>query len=284
MLYLFALTPSNKSDFLFRKTCIETKKGVNPSSLAGKVHSAFEKAQKRQYTVMFLVMSKRIGTGNTFTVVVECVKVENAESRKRFWIQEGYLDQKPTQSAWFDSYSRNKYRCKLGKSLANLQVSGDSDEVFLQFHARRINYQCFTLQIAENFEEAAGDIQIFSVPLKTTREENKDLSVRPEKPDKSKPEKPLATISIQLSKADVITSNIPPLSPTLSDRLSPTKTKTTLTTVNVKPTPTKTSQNINFKEEAKGDPSWKGSYSSMHKSDILRRHLYGINDVIIDKI
>jgi hypothetical protein len=50
---------------------------------------------------------------------VECVKVENAESRKNFWLQEGYIDQKPTQSLWFEAHSRYKYRCKLSKTLQN---------------------------------------------------------------------------------------------------------------------------------------------------------------------
>lgn len=227
-------------------------------------------------------MSKRNGNGNTFTVVVECVKVENAESRKLAWVQDGYIDQKPTQSAWFDAFSRNKYRCKLGKSLAHLQASEDSDEVFLQFHARRINYQCFTLQIAENHEEASGDIQIFSVPLKSTREENKDLSVRPEKPDNSKPEKPLTTIYVQLSTAELITPNVAPLSPTLGDRLSPTKTKTTLSIVNVKPATTLTPQNINFKEEAKGDPKWTGiNVSLRHISPhpVNRKFTHDMNEI-----
>jgi hypothetical protein len=40
---------------------VETKKGTDPNILAKKVHGTFEKAQKREYTVMFLVMSTRIG-------------------------------------------------------------------------------------------------------------------------------------------------------------------------------------------------------------------------------
>jgi hypothetical protein len=57
-----------------------------------------------------------------------------------------------------------------------VQVAGESDEVYLQFHARRTNYQCFTLHIAENVDEAFGEIQIFAVkPKKSFREENKDF-------------------------------------------------------------------------------------------------------------
>ncbi|XP_052090089.1 uncharacterized protein LOC127726679 isoform X1 [Mytilus californianus] len=242
------------------KACVETKKGIDPSTLTDKVHIAFEKAKKREYTVMFLVMSKRIGNGNTFTIIVECTKVENAESRKEYWLEEGYTDQKPTQSSWFNAYSRYKYRCKLSKSFQNLLVN-DSDEVYLQFHARRINYQCFTLQMAENFDEAKGDLQIFSVKSTKSRDENKDLSIRTEKPDKTQPDKPLASISIQLFrnvKPTLITPNIPPMSPTMDDFRSPTRT--TMTPVDVTPTMSKMNnmKGVNFKEEAKGDPSWKG--------------------------
>jgi hypothetical protein len=45
----------------------------------------------------------------------------------------------------------NSFSCLLYQ---NLQVVGESDEVYLQFHARRINYQCFTLHIAENVDES----------------------------------------------------------------------------------------------------------------------------------
>jgi hypothetical protein len=250
---------------LFSKTCVETKKGTDPNILAKKVHGTFEKAQKREYTVMFLVMSTRIGNGNTFTVIVECVKVENAESRKNFWLQEGYIDQKPTQSLWFVAHSRYKYRCKLSKTLQNLQVVGESDEVYLQFHARRINYQCFTLHIAENVDEAFGEIQIFAVKTKKSfREENKDLSVRPEKPDKFQPEKALTSISVQLYKYseqvnELITPNVPPISPVMDDYRR--KSRTNLTPVNDnQPLVPKfaSMKTVNLKEEAKGDPSWRG--------------------------
>ncbi|XP_076074981.1 uncharacterized protein LOC143045972 isoform X1 [Mytilus galloprovincialis] len=241
------------------KACVETKKGIDHSTLTDKVHIAFEKAKRREYTVMFLVMSKRIGNGNTFTIIVECTKVENAESRKQYWLEEGYTDQKPTQSSWFEAYSRYKYRCKLSKSFQNLLVN-DSDEVYLQFHARRINYQCFTLQMAENFDEIKGDLQIFSVKSTKARDENKDLSIRTEKPDKTQPDKPLATISIQLFRnvrPTLITPNIPPMSPTMDDFRSPTKT--TMTPLDVTPSMSRMSMKVvNFKEEAKGDPSWKG--------------------------
>lgn len=262
------------------KTCVETKKGTDPISLAKKVHGTFEKAQKRDYTVMFLVMSTRIGNGNTFTVIVECVKVENAESRKNFWLQEGYIDQKPTQSLWFEAHSRYKYRCKLGKTLQNLHVVGDSDEVYLQFHARRINYQCFTLHLAENVDEAFGEIQIFAVkPKKSFREENKDLSVRPEKPDKSQPEKTLTSISVQLYKCDkqvneLITPNVPPISPVIDDRR---KSRTSLAPVNDnQPLIPKfaSMKTVNFKEEAKGDPSWRG----FTNDSFLRGILYQLDD------
>lgn len=145
--------------FRSRKVAVETKKDVSFETLRPQVHSMFQKARKRDHTVAFVAMSKRLEESDSFQVAIECATIDRVDDCKSFWLNEGFKDQRPKKSQSYTIKSREQFIL----FVKNLKLVRDSEDIQFQFHARRRNFQCFTVETSAQVKKVTGQVQVMKI-------------------------------------------------------------------------------------------------------------------------
>nr|XP_022302301.1 uncharacterized protein LOC111110199 isoform X3 [Crassostrea virginica] len=141
------------------KVAVETKKDVTFENLRPQVHSMFQKARKRDHTVVFLAMSKRLEDSDSFQLAIECAPLDRVDDCKSFWLNEGFKDQRSRKSQSHTIKSREHFIL----FVKNLKLEGDSEDIQFQFHARRRNFQCFTVETSSQVKKVTGQVQVMKI-------------------------------------------------------------------------------------------------------------------------
>uniref|UniRef100_K1R7E5 26S proteasome non-ATPase regulatory subunit 10 n=1 Tax=Magallana gigas TaxID=29159 RepID=K1R7E5_MAGGI len=141
------------------KVAVETKKDVTFETLRPQVHSMFQKARKRDHTVAFVAMSKRLEESDSFQVAIECATIDRVDDCKSFWLNEGFKDQRPKKSQSYTIKSREQFIL----FVKNLKLVRDSEDIQFQFHARRRNFQCFTVETSAQVKKVTGQVQVMKI-------------------------------------------------------------------------------------------------------------------------
>ena len=114
------------------------------------------RASLRKKYVVFLVLVKPIAA-KVFKVVIECTTKGKQEDRMNYWINERYLDQKPSHTGEFESIPGTKYILKLS---GNAKTVSGFPTTKLEFHPKRENFQHFQVTMSDltAFDAASVDI------------------------------------------------------------------------------------------------------------------------------
>lgn len=116
-------------------------------------------ASLRKQYVVFLVLVKPVAA-NVFKVVIECTRKRKQEDRMNHWINEKYLDQKPSYTGEFESIPGTKYVLKLS---GNAQTVSGFPTTKLEFHPKRENFQHFQVTMSDPTAFNAASVDIFEI-------------------------------------------------------------------------------------------------------------------------
>ncbi|XP_062585727.1 uncharacterized protein LOC134247368 isoform X2 [Saccostrea cucullata] len=252
------------------KVAIETKKDVSVEKLRPQVHSLFQRARKIDHSVKFLAMSRRMEETDSFQVAIECAPVDRVDACRDFWINEGFKDQRSKKSPTNTVKSREHFIL----FVKNLKMVGDSEDIQFQFHPRRRNFQCFTIETSQQVKKVSGQVQVNKILPNTdsdqtgeTKRKTKsitniliNLSKEPEEdeePEEEEEEKKEAEVPPTLEPPKDITKPAPVPKPITPSRnlLTPSETSepTNRTSIAVMK-----EKSFDFTLSEKGDPSFKG--------------------------
>ncbi|KAK3580166.1 hypothetical protein CHS0354_030281 [Potamilus streckersoni] len=139
------------------------KKSGNDHVLKRQVSQLYRKSRRREHSVIFLMLMKRIGETNTWSVTVECCHADKVEERQKHWENESYEKQEEKSEDQIVALSKQKYRVKLNDAI---KVVGTSEEVNLEFHPKRYNFQQFLIEMNEEKPFVTGKLEIIQLPLR----------------------------------------------------------------------------------------------------------------------
>ncbi|KAL3851699.1 hypothetical protein ACJMK2_015426 [Sinanodonta woodiana] len=131
------------------------------NELKRQVSYLYRKSRRNEYGVMFLMLMKRIGQINTWKVVIECCQKEKSEERQKHWETKLYEKLESKLNDSITALSKQKYRVKLSEFL---RVVGITEDMNLQFHPKRDNFQQFKIQIDEERPSVNGGLEIIQLP------------------------------------------------------------------------------------------------------------------------
>jgi hypothetical protein len=115
-------------------------------------------------------MSKRIDESDSFHVAIECAPLDRVNNCKEFWINEGFKDQRPKKSQSYTVKSKEQFVF----FVKNLKMSGDSEDIKFQFHPRRRNFQCFTVETSQQVKKVSGQVQVTKILPITDDDQNSE--------------------------------------------------------------------------------------------------------------
>jgi hypothetical protein len=116
-------------------------------------------ASLRKQYIVFLVLVRPVA-GNVFKVVIECTTKRKQKDRMNHWINEKYLDQKPSHTGEFESIPGTKYVLKLS---GNVQTVSGFSTTKLEFHPKRENVQHFQVTISDQTTFDAASVDIYEI-------------------------------------------------------------------------------------------------------------------------
>lgn len=252
-----------------RKVAVETKKDVSFEKLRPQVHSLFQRARKRDHSVSFLAMSRRLDESDSFQVAIECAPLDRVDTCKEFWVKEGFKDQRPKKSQSYIVKSKEQFVL----FVKNLKLLGDSEDIKFQFHPRRRNFQCFTVETSQQVKKVSGQVQVMKILPNTDEDQNSEtkrktksitnilitLSKEPDKDEEEEEEeeKEIETVAPPIVEAPKLVKPpaAKPITPSrnlLSSNEGPSEptSRTSIAVLKEK--------SFDFTLSEKGDPSFKG--------------------------
>ncbi|XP_069101285.1 uncharacterized protein [Argopecten irradians] len=145
------------------KVIVQAKPGMDMSKLKPQVGQVFQKATRREYSIVFIVLTKHDPKNNTFKTVVECNTEENSEQAKKKWMNDGFIDQRPGDALCFKGPTRQRYKIIASK---NLRPQGTEDcFMIFQFHPKRSNFTVFTASVKNNIQSETGSVRVFEYKI-----------------------------------------------------------------------------------------------------------------------
>ncbi|XP_048762419.2 uncharacterized protein LOC125670992 isoform X2 [Ostrea edulis] len=251
------------------KVAVETKKDVSFEKLRPQVHSLFQRARKRDHSVSFLAMSRRLDESDSFQVAIECAPLDRVDTCKEFWVKEGFKDQRPKKSQSYIVKSKEQFVL----FVKNLKLLGDSEDIKFQFHPRRRNFQCFTVETSQQVKKVSGQVQVMKILPNTDEDQNSEtkrktksitnilitLSKEPDKDEEEEEEeeKEIETVAPPIVEAPKLVKPpaAKPITPSrnlLSSNEGPSEptSRTSIAVLKEK--------SFDFTLSEKGDPSFKG--------------------------
>ena len=150
--------------WFFRIGIVETKPDSKHETLKPQIGALFHKSVKREYSVVFIVLTTFEETRDLFRTVIECNTLENMNNAKKKWTDQGFIDQKPTQTPCFKGFTRQMYKLKISK---NVRVLEDYDgDYYLQFHPKRPNFIIINSSLKTLPKGEKGNVQVFETEKK----------------------------------------------------------------------------------------------------------------------
>ncbi|KAK3580167.1 hypothetical protein CHS0354_030282 [Potamilus streckersoni] len=148
------------------------KKAQNDLFLKRQVSHLFRKSRRREHSVIFLMLMKRIGETNTWNMIVECCHEDRAKERQKHWENDRYEKREEKSQDQIVALSKQKYRVQLNNAI---KVVGIDKDVNLEFHPKRDNFKQFVCEMNEEQPFVNVKLEIIQLPLRpgTAKEDDK---------------------------------------------------------------------------------------------------------------
>ncbi|KAK3580168.1 hypothetical protein CHS0354_030283 [Potamilus streckersoni] len=170
---------------------VSLKKTGNDIDLKRQVSQLFRTSRQREHSVVFLLFLKRIEKTNTWKLAIECCQEDKASDRQKYWENETYKKQGGELKDQIVALPKEKYQVKL---IDAIKVVGASEDVILEFHPKRNNFQRLIIQMKEEKSFVKGKLDIIQLPSRPGMDGGYD------KPDI---EKLLTSLEFELDKIAV---------------------------------------------------------------------------------
>ncbi|OWF55841.1 Ankyrin repeat-like protein [Mizuhopecten yessoensis] len=145
------------------KVIMEAKPGTEMVALKPQIGLVFQKSTHREYSIVFIVLTKHDKKNNTFKTVVECNTEECSKEAKKKWINDGFIDQRPGDVLCYKGPTRQRYKIIASK---NLRPQGAEDGFMIfQFHPKRSNFSVFTASVKNNVQNETGNVRILEYKI-----------------------------------------------------------------------------------------------------------------------
>ncbi|XP_045198162.2 uncharacterized protein LOC123552514 [Mercenaria mercenaria] len=137
------------------------------SSLVSQVSRIYRKSRRKEHSVTFLCMSRRVGTSNTFKIVVMCCKLDQRAKNVAYWEGEGFENHGEVKHLNNESEirARAKQRFKITSQTLGMV---DEQEHIIDFQPKlEKSHRTLTVKIPTGQNITTGQLEFYKVEKKT---------------------------------------------------------------------------------------------------------------------